>query len=96
VNRLIAEKERPRADVFWSGDPVRAAILKERGVAAPYHPPQAEGLPEQFSDPEGFWTGFSARARVLIYNRNLVAEGEKPTSLMDLLRISDQRDHLDR
>ena len=85
VNRLIAEKERPRADVFWSGDPVRAAILKERGVAAAYHPPQAEGLPEQFSDPEGFWTGFSARARVLIYNRDLVAEGEKPTSLMDLL-----------
>jgi len=25
LNRLIAEKERPRADVFWSGDPVRAA-----------------------------------------------------------------------
>ena len=36
VNRLITEKERPRADVFWSGDPVRAAILKERGVAAAY------------------------------------------------------------
>jgi iron(III) transport system substrate-binding protein len=85
VNRLIAEKERPRADVFWSGDPVRAAILKERGVAASYHPPQAEGLPEQFSDPEGFWTGFSARARVLIYNRDLVAKDEQPTSLMDLL-----------
>jgi iron(III) transport system substrate-binding protein len=27
VNGLIAEKERPRADVFWSGDPVRAAIF---------------------------------------------------------------------
>ena len=26
VNRLIAERERPRADVFWSGDPVRAAL----------------------------------------------------------------------
>jgi iron(III) transport system substrate-binding protein len=89
VNRLIAEKERPRADVFWSGDPVRAAILKERGVAAAYHPPQAEGLPERYSDPEGFWTGFSARARVLIYNRDLVGVGEgkaaKPESLMDLL-----------
>ena len=25
LNRLILEKDRPRADVFWSGDPIRAA-----------------------------------------------------------------------
>lgn len=31
LNRLIAEKKRPQADVFWSGDPVRAAILKNKG-----------------------------------------------------------------
>ena len=84
LNRLIAEKERPQADVFWSGDPVRAAILKAKGVSAPYRSPQADGLPQQFSDPEGHWTGFSARARVLIYNRNLVAEGQEPKSVMDL------------
>src|SRR5437868_12743220 len=71
LNRLIAEKARPQADVFWSGDPVRAAILKAKGVSTPYHSPQAAGLPPQFSDPEGYWTGFSARARVLFYNRNL-------------------------
>lgn len=85
LNRLIAEKERPQADVFWSGDPVRAAVLKAKGVSAPYHSPQADGLPPQFSDPDGHWTGFSARARVLMYNRNLVPEGQEPTSVMDLL-----------
>ncbi len=85
LNRLIAEKERPQADVFWSGDPVRTAILKAKGVSAPYRSPYAEGLPKQFSDPDGHWTGFSARARVLIYNRNLVPEGQEPTSVMDLL-----------
>src|SRR5262245_4931924 len=85
LNRLIAEKARPQADVFWSGDPVRAAVLKAKGVPAPYHSPQAAGLPPQFSDPEGYWTGFSARARVLIYNRNLVPEDQNPTSVMDLL-----------
>src|SRR6478672_10188526 len=37
LNRLIAEKERPQADVFWSGDPVRAAVLKARGVSTSYH-----------------------------------------------------------
>ena len=85
LNRLIAEKKRPQADVFWSGDPVRAAILKSKGVSAAYHSPQAGGLAKQFSDPEGYWTGFSARARVLIYNRNLVPRGEEPSSIMDLL-----------
>ena len=86
LNRLIAEKERPRADVFWSGDPVRAAILKAKNVSAPYRSPLAEGLPAQFSDPAGHWTGFSARARVIIYNRELVPEEQIPASVMDLLK----------
>ncbi len=84
LNRLIAEKDRPRADVFWSGDPVRAAILKSKGVSAAYESPQAEGLPTEFSDSDHHWTGFSARARVLIYNTDLVAQDQKPTSLDDL------------
>jgi iron(III) transport system substrate-binding protein len=85
LNRLIAEKDRPVADVFWSGDPVRAAILKKRGISTPYRSPQAQDLPKNFSDPEGHWTGFSARARVLIYNRKLVPPGQQPKSVMDLL-----------
>lgn len=85
LNRLIAEKGRPRADVFWSGDPVRAAVLKRHGVSAPYRSPAAAGLPPAFSDPEGHWTGFSARARVLVYNRDAVPEGQAPASVFDLV-----------
>jgi iron(III) transport system substrate-binding protein len=84
LNRLIAEKERPRADVFWSGDPVRAAILKSKGVSASYQSAAADGLPTEFSDLQHHWTSFSARARVLIYNKDLVAEDQKPTSIYDL------------
>lgn len=81
LNRLIAEKTRPRADVFWSGDPVRAAILKTRGISAPYQSPAAEGMPTRFNDPEGHWQALSARARVIIYNKNLVSPGAEPRSL---------------
>jgi iron(III) transport system substrate-binding protein len=84
LNRLIAEKARPQADVFWSGDPVRAAVLKAQGVSAAYKSKEAAGLPKQFSDPEGHWTGFSARARVIIYNKKLVSAGEEPKSVLDL------------
>ena len=33
VNRLIAKKENPDGDLFWSGDPARAALLLERASA---------------------------------------------------------------
>jgi iron(III) transport system substrate-binding protein len=84
LNRLIAEKERPQADVFWSGDPVRAANLKSRGVSAGYRSPAAAGMPAGYSDSEGHWTSLSARARVIIYNTNLVPENQKPLSVNDL------------
>lgn len=85
VNRLIAEQQRPQADVFWSGDPVRAELLKSRGISTPYVSPSAGDLPPEYADPDGHWTGFSARARVLIYNTNLVTAEEAPESIMDLL-----------
>ncbi|MBL7716618.1 MAG: extracellular solute-binding protein [Bdellovibrionales bacterium] len=85
LNRLMTEKIRPQADVFWSGDPVRAAILKQKGVSAPYHPSATKGLPQLYSDPEGYWTGFSARARVLLVNKTAFPKGEAPTSVMDLV-----------
>ncbi len=85
LNRLIAEQERPQADVFWSGDPVRAEVLKRRGVSAAYRSPAAAGLPPELSDPEGHWTGFSTRARVLIYNTDQVRPTDAPRSVMDLL-----------
>jgi iron(III) transport system substrate-binding protein len=83
VNRLLAEKTRPQADVFWSGDPVRVAILKAKHVTASFRPLAANGLPEEFSDPEGHWIGFSARARIIIYNKNLVQKEERPRSVRD-------------
>lgn len=84
LNRLIAEKARPQADVFWSGDPVRAAILKQKGISAPYQSPEAKGLPKLYSDKEGHWTGFSARARVILYNINHFAKTKAPSSILAL------------
>jgi len=84
LNRLIAERERPVADVFWSGDPVRAAVLKSRGISAPYRSPLAQGLPAEYSDPDGHWTGFSARARVLVYNTTLIPAEQAPRSVLEL------------
>lgn len=84
ANKLLAEKNRPQADVFWSNEPVRTLVLKKNGVLAPYKSPSAEGIPATFKDPEGYWTGFSARSRVIVFNTNLVKSEEAPKSVFDL------------
>ena len=85
ANKLLAEKNRPQADVFWSNEPVRTLVLKRNGVLTPYKSPNAEGIPATFKDPEGYWTGFSARSRVIVYNTNLVKPDEAPKSIFDLV-----------
>jgi iron(III) transport system substrate-binding protein len=84
ANRLLAEKENPQADVFWSNEPVRTLVLKERGVLAPYASPSASDIPAIFKDPSGMWTGFSARVRVIAYNTAQVLETDVPKSVLDL------------
>jgi len=84
ANRLLAEKARPQADVFWSNEPVRTLVLKSRGVLAAYRSPNANGIPAALVDQEGYWTGFSARIRVIAYNTKLVKPEEAPQSVFDL------------
>ena len=84
ANRLIAEQARPQADVFWSNEPVRTLILKSRDVLAPYKSPSAQGIPSVLVDPDGYWTGFSARIRVIAYNTRSVKPDEAPRSIFDL------------
>src|SRR5919112_1440448 len=84
ANRLLAEKARPQADVFWSNEPVRTLVLKSREVLAPYRSASAQGIPPQLVDPQGYWTGFSARIRVIAYNTKLVKADEAPRSVFDL------------
>ena len=78
MNRLLAEKNNPQADVYWANEPIRAEALRQQGIAAAYRSPNAEGIPARFKDPQGYWTGFSARARVLIVNKSAA---DKPKSI---------------
>jgi len=84
VNRLIAEKNNPQADVFWNSEVGRTIILKQKKILSPYRSPSANDIPEQFKDKDGYWTGFAARCRILIYNTNLVKKSELPESIFEL------------
>lgn len=84
LNRLVAEAARPQADVFWSGDPVRPFVLIKRGLVAPYVSPNAASIPPTFRASDGAWTGFAARARILLVNKNRLSGSPMPRSVRDL------------
>jgi len=84
VNRLLAEKDNPIADVYWNNEPMRSILLKKEGVLEPYCSPNAEDIPSMYKDGECYWTGFAARARVIIYNTEKISDDEAPSSIYDL------------
>ncbi len=79
MNRLIAEKNNPQADVYWANEPIRAEVLKQRGILTPYRSPNANGIPANFRDKSHFWTGFSARVRLFVVQKGLK---DTPHSIM--------------
>ncbi|MCK4729942.1 MAG: extracellular solute-binding protein [Candidatus Aenigmarchaeota archaeon] len=83
VNKLIAEKSNPRADVFWNNEVSRSIQLKNENVFQPYCSPSSIDIPAQYKDGNCYWTGFAARARVILYNTNLVSEEEEPNSFLE-------------
>jgi iron(III) transport system substrate-binding protein len=70
--------------VWWSGEFAQTVKLAEEGVLAPYTSPAAADIPDGFKDPDGLWTGFGGRARVLLANTELVPAEQRPDSVADL------------
>mgnify|MGYP000974077757 CR=1 FL=1 len=62
-----------------------AAVLKAKGVSAPFKPANPADTTGRFSDSAGHWAALSARARVILYNKNLVPAGEEPKSIRAFL-----------
>jgi iron(III) transport system substrate-binding protein len=63
---------------------VRAAVLKAKGISAPFKPANPADTVGRLSDSAGHWSALSARARVIIVNTNLVP-AETPRSLQAFL-----------
>ena len=85
VNALMAESARPRCDVFWNNEILNSLRLEKQGLLEAYASPAAESYPAEFKDADGKWHGFAARARILLCNTKIVAEGERPDSIYDLV-----------
>lgn len=87
MNRLLAEKSNPQADVYWANEPVRADVLRQQSISEPFAPENAKDISEAFKNAQGYWTGFSARARLFVVNKK---SKYKPTGISS---YADPRGH---
>ena len=81
---ILAERDRPRCDVFWNNEILNTLRLEDAGLLDVYRSPAAEDYPAMYRSPDGLWHGFAARARVLVVNTETVPEAERPSSIHDL------------
>ncbi len=85
ANRIRAEKNRPRGDVFWSSALLQTLLLQREGLLQEYLSPSAKDIPVQYKDKKGAWTGMGLRARVIMSNAKLPAQKSNGVSSQDLL-----------
>lgn len=85
VNRIIAESSKPNCDVFWNNEISRTIVLQNKQLISPYISPNADNIPAEFKDSDGYWTGFAARGRIIIYNKDKFSHLSLPSSVFDLI-----------
>ena len=85
VQRVIDEKDHPRADVWWSNEPFGTARLDGEGLLAPYTSAAerefASGWPTWLRARDRTWYGFALRSRVIAVRVSL---RERPQSWWEL------------
>jgi iron(III) transport system substrate-binding protein len=94
AQRLRAEANRPRADVFWSSEIVQTIALADEGLLEPSirqtpngpEPAALVAWRPEFRDAQGRWFAFAARARVIVYATDRVKGDDIPSRWTDLAK----------
>jgi iron(III) transport system substrate-binding protein len=82
--RVEAERNKPRADVWWGNEVFHTIRLAEAGLLAPYESQAAKDIPEKFKDAGHRWAGAGLRARVIAWSTYSSYSSAKPFSIDDL------------
>ena len=83
MKRIQAEKDNPLGDLFWSGD--IAVLDAAKKFFMPYKSPEARVLPAQYIEKDNLWTATNVHIMIIMYNKKLVNEQEKPQTWADLI-----------
>ena len=87
LNRVLTEARAGavQADVIFSGGS-EMQVFKKRGLLQKYVSPEAKAIPEDFRDPEGYWTNVHPLSMITAYNTDQVKVQDAPRTYEDLLK----------
>ncbi len=86
VNKLLAERHSPRADVWWSSEIFGTMQLAQQGIFQPYKPETAADIPNQYRHADGLWTAFGLRGRVIAYDPERTPAERLPKRWCDIVK----------
>ncbi|KYH33980.1 Fe(3+)-binding periplasmic protein precursor [Clostridium tepidiprofundi DSM 19306] len=88
LGRINAEKENPKASVWFGGPADGFVQAKENGLLEKYESPNAKDIPAGYKDADGYWTGIYVGYLGFASNQALLKERgvDIPTSWKDLLK----------
>lgn len=81
---ILEEGDNSPADLFFAQDAGALGALAQEGRFVALPSTLTEQVEARFRSPENLWVGISGRARVLVYNTDLVSEADLPASVFDL------------
>ncbi len=84
--QLLEEGGRTPASVFLSQDAGALGALQDADRLAELDAAVLQKVPDKYRSAEDRWVGVSGRSRVLVYNPEMVAEGDLPKSVFDLTK----------
>jgi iron(III) transport system substrate-binding protein len=82
--KILEERANPIADVFINSDTLSMEALAAEDVFLPNDSPAVQAVPLSYRAEDGNWVSLTLRARVIMYNTDLVTPEELPTSIFDL------------
>jgi iron(III) transport system substrate-binding protein len=82
--QILEEGDNSPAGLYFSQDAGALGALAKAERLAPLPQDVLASVDERFRDTEGRWIGLSGRARVIVYQPDLVEESELPASILDL------------
>jgi iron(III) transport system substrate-binding protein len=81
---LLEEGKNTPADIFFAQDPGGLGAVD--GLLAELPSDILNSVPEWARDPESKWVGTSGRARVVVYNTDMLTEADLPDSIEDFAK----------
>ncbi|HEY8363535.1 MAG TPA: ABC transporter substrate-binding protein [Tissierellaceae bacterium] len=88
LSRIRAEKDNPKASIWYGGPADSFVAAKAEGLLQPYISPNAAKIDEKLKDPEGYWTGIYNEVLGFVLDNRFFDERniEKPKTWDDLLK----------